>query len=156
MGTIYAHFGSLAELMQSLWQKPVARFEARLKSAVAGVDQPLARVRVLLDEYLQFAQNNPELYRASFLFVRPVSVPSPAKQALEQSVFMQLLTDALAEGQAGGDVRDEDPRQLAQLLWAALHGAIALPINIDRFQFDAAEHLTEGMLEMVLRAVRAS
>ncbi len=154
VGTIYAYFGSLPELMQSLWERPVEQFEDRLRSTSAKQQSSVAKIEALLLEYLKFAQENPELYRASFLFVRPTSAPSPTKRELESSAFITLLVDAIADGQGNGVIRKDDPILMAQLLWASLHGVIALPVNIDRFKWHSDEQLQVSMLEMLMENIR--
>ena len=39
---------------------------------------------------------------------------------------------------------------MAQMLWAGLHGAIALPLNVDRLQFDEPRALAEQMVATLL------
>ena len=154
VGTIYAHFGSLSELMQSLWQEPVERFETRLRKTAASVESPLERVTILCKEYLGFARRNPELYRSSFLFVRPRDMEVSNKMKLEERAFSELMMNTIEEGQASGVFRQEDPRVATQLIWAAIHGVIALPINLDRIQWDNEKRLEEEMIELVLRSIQ--
>lgn len=151
VGTIYAHFGSLPELARSLWQGPVNRFEQALEAKAAQQPAPLPRLRIILAAYLEFARDNPELYRGAFLFVRPPNDAGPDKQPLTTSVFAKLLIDTLIDGQQTGVVVTDDAALQAQRLWAALHGSVALPINLDRFDWPAVNdnQVVDGLMRMV-------
>lgn len=152
-GTIYVHFGNLAGLARSLWQGPVEKFEQELQKLAEQEQDPLERVRSFLSAYLQFARDNPDLYRGTFLFVRPPSEGTPEKQDFGVNTFARLLVDALEEGQRQGWLLVKDARTQAHLIWSTLHGSVALPINLDRFEWQACsdEDVIEGLLMMLRR-----
>jgi AcrR family transcriptional regulator len=157
VGTIYKHFGNLSELARTLWQGPVERFEQSLEEQAARQSDPLLRLQELLEGYLDFAEQNAELYRGAFLFVRPPNEAKPDKEAITTSVFAKLLIEALEQGQREGAVLAGDAVEQAQLLWAGVHGAIALPTNLDRLQWqltDMRGPLLDGLLRMVSISVR--
>lgn len=152
VGTIYKHFGSLSDLARSLWQGPVEEFEGALEVLAAEHQDPVQRLRVLLEAYLDFAGRNPDLYRGVFLFVRPPDQDPPEPAGLTSSVFARLLIDALKAGQQRESVVAGDARVQAQLLWAALHGVIALPINLDRLKWNSQSmrrQIVDGLLRMI-------
>lgn len=150
VGTIYTYFGSLQGLMQSLWMQPLERINARLERIAQAAVDPLERIRKLLEAYVEVALQAPELFRGAFLFVRPDSLGKPPKAALDSAVFATLLMAAIEEGQAGGRVRAGDPRRLAQLAWAAVHGGLALPINFDRLDLDSGQILAADMIAVIV------
>ena len=156
VGAIYAHFDDLAGLMQSLWMGQVERQNARFVERTSGCEDPLQRLRILLDDYLRFGIENAELYRNAFLFVRPGSHPKPVAAGLETQVFSRLMMAALCEGQAQGRVVAGDPGRLAQVLWSGLHGCLALPSNLDRLAFAPAADIAQQMTEALMRSVSAS
>lgn len=150
VGTLYSYFGNLQELMQSLWREPVARFEKRLEAIARDHAVPLDRVEALLQAYLSFALKRPELYRGTFMFVRPEAEEKPSREKFTSSAFGRLLSEAIVEGQREGSIRSGDPLGLAQFLWSGLHGAIALPINIDRLRFKSVRPAAREMIERLL------
>ncbi len=153
VGTIYTHFGNLNELAQSLWQGPVEKFEDELKTRAAQHQQPAARLKSLLMTYLEFAGKNVELYRAVFMFVRAPG-ETPVQQPFTNSVFADLLITVLKEGQREGIFIAAQPVSQAQILWSALHGLIALPINIDRFSWAGTDELHSQMINGLLRMIQ--
>lgn len=150
VGTLYSYFDNLTELMQSLWKEPVRRLIRELESELAGIDDPLKRVRAFLSGYAQFALNEPATYRGSFLFVRPDNQPKPDQTALENDRFFRLLTDSVERAQATGQARSGDPQAIAQLLWSGLHGAIALPNNMDRLALAAPADSVAPMIDALM------
>ncbi|WP_422028066.1 TetR/AcrR family transcriptional regulator [Pyruvatibacter mobilis] len=150
VGKIYAYFGNLQDLMQSLWMTRVADFVGELEALANATPDPVTRIERLLEAYAGFALDNPALYKGALMFVRPEDLPVPDKDPAGDVPLLVLLSAALREGQQAGVVRAGDVDAMAQLLWAGLHGAIALPINIDRFAFRPATDLTGGMIRLLM------
>ncbi len=137
VGTIYAYFGDLQTLMQSLWLEPLDRINTEMQSIAEAHGDPVERLRALMAAYLAVATDNPELYRNAFMFVRPSQLPSPDQAEMDSVVFVALIKEALLDGQNGGYIRAGSVEQMAQLIWAGLHGSIALPVNFDRIALTA-------------------
>ena len=78
--------------------------------------------------YVRFAVENPSHYRVMFggFLARPEPDPELAHEA---SGAFQALVDALVAQQQAGLVRDDDPLQLARLIWAMVHGIAMLAID---------------------------
>lgn len=156
VGKIYAHFGSLQALMQSLWMEPVEAINVQLGEMAAEIADPVARLRALLNAYVQIAQTRPQLFRGAFLFVRPDTMPKPDREPLEGAPFATLLISTIREGQELGVLRDGDPETLAQVVWAGVHGCLALPVNFDRLELGDANMLAGHMIDILLRDLSIS
>jgi AcrR family transcriptional regulator len=104
----------------------------------------------VLQAYLDLALANPEVYHGAFMWVRPGSMPKPKVRSLDELDMHRLLRDALREGQATGRLADGDADLQAQLLWAGLHGALALPNNLEMFAFARPETLTSAMVDHLM------
>lgn len=150
VGKIYAYFNSLTELMQSLWQGRVQKLSEKLLRVAKAKSDPIDRIRSILETYVAFAQNNPDLYKGALMFVRPDDLPKPEQHSALDLPIMALLVEAIGEGQKAGSIRDGSPVRIAQLLWAGVHGALALPVNIDRFAFSDVACLTRDMVEALM------
>ena len=154
VGTIYAHFGDLTGLMQSLWTGHVERQNQNFEDLAAKHRAPLERIGALLSEYLRFAAENAELYRHAFLFVRPESHDKPVPAPPASVPFAALLCQAIVDGQKEGTIEQGDPSTLTQLLWSGLHGAVALPINFDRLDFKPTGEIADAMVDRLIKSVR--
>ena len=155
VGTIYSYFGDLKGLGQSLWEPQIARLEDELRAVAAQHERPLARIEALLCAYLAFGIEQAELYRNALMFVRPTSAESPQKQPLSQFAFPSLLNAAVEQGQADGTIAAGEPEVLVQILWSGVHGALALPVNMDRLDLAPAQALADATVDNLMRSVRA-
>ncbi len=139
VGTIYSHFNNLPELMQSLWREPVRRLIKDLQEVADTHSDPAARLHALLTTYAEFAAQQRAVYRGAFMFVRPDSHSRPEAVPVEEAAIPKIFIAAIRDGQARGVFRAGDPVQMAELLWAAMHGALALPDNLDRVAFSSPD-----------------
>lgn len=156
IGALYAHFGDLASLMQSLWMGRVEQQNAVFRQIAAEHADPLERLSALLREYLDFGLRNIELYRNAFLFVRPEIHEKPVPEAFSSYDFPSLLTAAIRDAQSAGQVVKGSPEHLAQVLWAGVHGGLALPMNFDRVAFAPTPDVADAMVSMLLRGISES
>jgi len=150
VGKLYAYYTNLTELMQSLWQGRVQELSETLQAVADRTSDPVDRIRSILDTYVSFAQANISLYKGALMFVRPEALTVEQRQPAEGLPILALLAAAVEEGQALGTVRNGDAMRIAQVLWAGLHGSVALPINIDRFVFGDEAHLAPDMLDALM------
>lgn len=153
VGTIYAHFGNLTGLMQSLWKGHVGRLNETFQKLAAQNELPLDRLRALLAAYLDFGVENAELYRGAFMFVRPDALDKPEIEPLTSADFPALLVDTIQKGQASGAIIAGKPEMLAQILWSGVHGCLALPVNIDRLDLIPAEKLAPDIVSALLNTI---
>lgn len=78
--------------------------------------------------YIRFAMANPSHYRVMFGgFVD--NGPRDQDLMRESTAAFQALVDAIVALQRNGAVRKDDPLQLAQFIWAAVHGVSMLIID---------------------------
>lgn len=128
---IYSFFKSRQALIESLWLEPILNLLAEMVRVAAASPDPILRIVRLLDLYVDFAISSPEIYRGALLHVRSAKEAPPTPRALEHLDFQRLLAQAIADGQATRRIVPGDPAILAQAVWAAVHGALALPVHME-------------------------
>lgn len=153
VGTIYKYFEDISDLGRSLWQEPVDALRAEMSVIAEKTEDPATRIRTLLREYANFARDKHRVFRGAFLYVRPDSRQRPDPTALEEEPFYRHLETAILEGQQSGVFVDGEARMQAQLLWAALHGALALPNNIERIAFDPPQKIVDAMIDAIMAMI---
>lgn len=146
VGTVYSHFGSLGELLQSLWRQPVRNLVQEMTQLAQEATTPTEQLGGLLHAYVRFAVEEPEVFRSAFLFVRPKTVEPPDQVALTDDGFFSLFSQAISNGQRDGQFRPGDPNTLAQLVLSAVHGALALPINMHRLALSEGNSTAENAI----------
>ncbi len=154
VGTIYSYFGDLTGLMQSLWTGRVAAQEDVFRALAAQHADPAARLQALLEAYIDFGIEQDDLYRGTLMFVRPTALETPEKQPLSDFAFPTLLRETVEAGQASGQFVDGDPAMLTQMLWSGAHGALALPINLDRLALKPATEMAAPIVDGLMRVVQ--
>ena len=129
---IYHHFKDKESLLDELTLRDFQTFTLAF-SALQKIADPIERARRIGLTYVDFGLEHPSHYRFMFMTVKPP--PSAAVLALvdhknpEQDAYA-LLRVTLEEGITAGRFRPEldDPDQLAQVLWAGVHGIVSLHI----------------------------
>ncbi|MDW3097939.1 MAG: TetR/AcrR family transcriptional regulator [Alphaproteobacteria bacterium] len=155
IGTFYKYFENRADLAQTLWAEPVGRLRDDMQASVDAVSDPVEKVRVLLTHYVAFALDNDRLFRSAFLLVRDKAARPATPEDLNEETFYRNLCAAFREGQASGQFKPFDPDMMAQIFWAGIHGSLALPINLDRYEFEAPEVLSAHMIDALMELVEA-
>ncbi|AWZ00313.1 fatty acid metabolism regulator protein [Rhodobiaceae bacterium] len=154
VGTLYSYYANLPELMRSLWAEPVAEEMVRLQAMVKATADPADAVEALLKGYADFALANPDILRGAFLFVGQEQETGlgPAPAPVE---FKQMLCDAVIAGQKNGQIKQGSADRIAHQLWAGIHGALALPINIESLDFGSPQQLVKDMIATLMGSIKA-
>ncbi len=150
VGTLYAYFENLSEVMQSLWREPVRRLVAEMELLASEVDCPKERLQTLLRTYVKFATANPSVFRNSFLFVRPEAMEPPPQVKLESDRFFQLFRTTICAGQKSGLFRSGDLDELTQIMISAVHGSLALPVNLHRLALNPSKKIPNQMVSAMM------
>jgi len=128
--TLYLHFSDKADLIRQLLADDFRALNAWLYARLAGVADPVARLRGFAADYVEYARANPATYRLLFMTtglpnpqdVPALGAPRRGDEAEDGYAFLvRTVADAVA---ATGSPADAET--VAQMIWAALHGVIAL------------------------------
>ncbi len=147
---VYNRFGSKDGLIAAL----VGRSFDLLREAVAdhGEVDPLERLRASGRRYREFALSHPQHYAVIFLN-RPGEIghDDPAVEQHARAAF-EALVEHVGYGMAQGAIRAGDPVDLAQQIWSAVHGAVALELG-ELILTEDPQVTYEHLLELVLAGI---
>jgi AcrR family transcriptional regulator len=125
---LYRHFTDKSALLAGVAREGFQRFRqdllAEWRDAGGGLDG-FARMGVA---YVRFAVSNPSHYRVMFGGFSDLAAKDPELEADAHAAFA-VLVDALESLQASGEIMSHDREQLAQYIWAAVHGVAMLAID---------------------------
>jgi AcrR family transcriptional regulator len=159
--TIYHHFDDKNDLMYAVCVSGFAEFGAALAAAGAASNDPLESLRAAGRAYVEFALTHPLHY--DVMFIRPKSwaigqraLANSADSPGEPASFVGLV-DAVEGAMRAGALRNGDPRHAATLVWAGLHGTVALAISMGDqmavFEPDAVRRRAAELLDATLASL---
>ena len=123
---LYTAFGSKDGLADALFREGFERLRRHLEAVPPG-DDPLARLRALAHAYRESALASRPYYGVMFQQAIPGYRPSAASLAAA-GASLEVLTDAVRACMDAGVLRAGDPRAVAEVLWAAVHGVVSLEL----------------------------
>ena len=148
---LYMHFSDKNEILVEIAQTAFGQLLAQNTEIAELQMEPVARVRLMLEAYMNFALEHPNAYQLVFCSVRSslVSERSEALGGLGQRCY-DLFLMAVSKINAAGLLKSGDVDAVAQTSWAATHGLVALLITRPNFDWAPAERLIPQMLDTIL------
>jgi AcrR family transcriptional regulator len=128
LGGVYSRLGGKDGLVDALLIRGFGRLTAALEAA-SGPD-PLERLRDCGHRYRAFGLANPHFYAIMFEGAIPREQAAEPPEVTEQAAaaFMALV-HAVELAAAAAAIIAPDPTEVAQQLWNAVHGAVALELK---------------------------
>lgn len=134
---IYRHFPSRDALLKRICDDSFQEIAHHWHARNRGGDV-MKRIVALQDIYLDYALAYPHLFDHAFSTRRDDARRYPDDFRARRSATLNEVADAVAEAQAAGALKADDPWEVALTLWAHSHGLIAL-YRAGRFACDAQE-----------------
>ncbi len=158
---IYQYFTDKESLVQELCANDFLILASAF-GRLAGIADPIERLRQMGEEYVRFARTNPNQYRFMFMVPHPHHTwHNEARQSdrgnpnRDAYTFLKwTCTQAIEQGRVRPDLRDPDVG--AQLVWGAMHGVIALHIAMGEdewVEWQPLEELGASMIETLIRGI---
>jgi AcrR family transcriptional regulator len=143
--SIYLHFADRNELIYAVVEEQYGHLDEAMERAVAGIDDPMARVAARGRAYIDFGLANPEHYRL-LMMGRADCTPERFvdERLVSTSAFEHVVEDvsaAIDAGQLHGDAQ-----MVACGLWMMVHGVTSLLIAKPEFPWPEREALIAHVL----------
>ena len=122
--TPYRYFSDKAEILASVRTQAFAGLADKLDRARILGASPAEKIAAVAFAYVEFAQQEQLYYRLMFDFSRPRSDSFPdldLQESRVRSALGTLMRDLVGRGALEGE-----PGLMAQFLWSAMHGSVAL------------------------------
>jgi AcrR family transcriptional regulator len=132
---VYTHFGGMPGLLDAIVREGLARF-ARHVRQVPRTQDPLVDLIAGGVAYVEFASQNPQLYRLMFGLVTPSlrqlapDLDQAATWQSEEGVdAFSVLLESVERVIDAGDFRAQDPRSAALQILSVTHGYLLLTLG---------------------------
>jgi AcrR family transcriptional regulator len=153
--TIYHHFEDKDDLVEALCEEDFANLLRALQQEKPPADEVKA-IRQLGRAYARFGLALPYHYR--FMFMTAAKLENHGHSGSGLQAFSLLLA-ATERAIRSGRFRKADPLAAAQVLWASIHGAVALLVTYKPEQFPhapAVPDLAERVIDNAIRGLLAA
>jgi len=155
---IYHHFRDKQALIEELCLIDF-RSLAQAFQKIGRIEDIGERLRRIGLAYVDFALEHPSHFRFMFMTPKPLLPASSfgVSDGEPESHAYGVLRSAVAEGVAAGRFRPEfnDPDELAQVLWAGVHGIAALHVvkggKGDHIAWRDARETARAMVDVLMR-----
>lgn len=128
--TLYLYFKDKDDLLFALAAEGAETFCAALDAAEASSDDPLQQIEAIGRAYIAFGLQHPAHYRLMFMQRGDFLIkPLPGTDRLTIEAFGNLGR-AVQRATEQGLLRISDPVATANVLWAGVHGLVALALVI--------------------------
>ena len=120
-GTIYLYFKTEDEILVTLFREKMAEWVAHVRKEIAGVTDPVARIRRLVALHFTVLEANPALAEVVQVELRQGHKFFRGASAHEVSAYFDLIGAVLEEGVASGQLRNDLPIKVAtKVLFGAM------------------------------------
>ena len=151
--TIYLHFEYKDALMAAVIDEGFGRFLRALRAV--DTPDPLGRIADLGRAYVRFGLENRVYYQLMFMQRADLLNLRSSEGRPERAATFAVLLDAVRRALEAGALRPGDPLTYSRVLWAAVHGVVALAVKLPDFDEATVDGMTERLLELLGRGMRS-
>jgi AcrR family transcriptional regulator len=148
---LYRHFADKSALLTAVAREGFRTLRLSLLEAWGAGGRE--RFEAMGLAYVRFAVAHPSHYRV--MFGGFVKGATDADFQAEASGAFQALVDAIVAQQRAGDMRADDPLQVARFIWAVVHGVAMLAIDGQLAHAGDVDDVTRYAMERVRTGVQS-
>ncbi|MBZ5627190.1 MAG: TetR/AcrR family transcriptional regulator [Acidobacteriia bacterium] len=154
-GTIYLYFRDKSEILDRICEETFSRLAQKLAAINRDQAAPLDCLRRGLRTYIQFALDNPNHYIITFVQA-PGEVKSGESIRCEAGArCFNNLRQTVERCILAGLLNCTDVDEVAQALWAGIHGLSSLLVTRTGFPFVEQNRLIDRVVEIQIEGIRA-
>ena len=157
---LYVYFKTKDEMLDKLVEGAFRKLGQKLREVETRSNGPLEYLQGAIPAYIRFGVENPDEYRLAFLLRdarRKAGMIAPEQRQTVGVEEFGVLEGHVANGLACGALRSSasSPKAVAQALWAAIHGLVALLLAYPDFDWVHFDDLLSAHTEMLLHGLLA-
>ncbi len=152
VATLYLYFRDKDDLLFTVVDEGFSRFARQLSDAAASSADPRLRLEALGQAYVSFGLLNPVYYQLMFMWRVDFLTQARAGEQQPRLVAFRVLQDAVQAAMDAGVIQAGDAETCSDVLWAMMHGIVALAITMPMFDTERVRRLTDVARDMVFKA----
>ncbi|MEJ1975855.1 MAG: TetR/AcrR family transcriptional regulator [Acetobacteraceae bacterium] len=154
---LYVYFKKKEDMLDSLVEEAFTKLSVAIQAIPANRNDYGGYLREMMRAYIWFGLHHPDEYKLALLLKNPrpkEARPDGDRSDIGEQAFAVLET-IVAEAAKTGVLRSSDPsgKAVAQALWAAVHGLVALLITHPDFCWVATDDLIATQLDILMNGV---
>ncbi|MFS0724975.1 TetR/AcrR family transcriptional regulator [Paenibacillus sp. 1P07SE] len=153
--TLYLYYHDKDHLLFSVVDDAFTRFRTELAQAAGSTSDPWERLDRIGEAYVQFGFTYSTYYQLMFMWRVDYLFEARQGEEVPRLEAFQVLFDSVKYAQDHHAVKPGDTYVYSDMLWAALHGVVALAMQMPMFTPERTANLvdqTKKMLYMTLRS----
>jgi AcrR family transcriptional regulator len=151
-GTIYLYFHDKAEILDRICEETFSKLARKLEAINRDQADPFDCLRRGLRTYIQFGIDNPNHYVVTFIQAKQVERQNKIHATAGQRCF-DVLRSGVQRCIDAQQLNCEDTEEVAQALWAGMHGITTLLITCS-FPFIEHNRLIERLVHILMEGIR--
>jgi AcrR family transcriptional regulator len=149
---LYAHVVDKRDLLQGIVEREIDSLLDRFTAV--RTDDPVDRLQRMAVAYVEYGLQNPDLFRAMFLF-RPELTAEPRNDAPALgSKIHDAFVDAVRSAQSSGALEEGDTDLAALTLWTSAHGVTTTLLSGPPLHIDLKNRLCDTAINASLTGLR--
>ena len=146
---LYSYFADKQALLTALALQGFEKLAKRLDSKV-GRRAPLAALRMVLLDYIAYAEDNPIEYRNVFLSVETLAELKKSRQDFQEGNSAFRVLFRCVEECINARVLRGDAFAVSTVLWTGIHGAATILTTQQNFPFGSRKRYAEEVVATLL------
>lgn len=127
-GTIYLYFKDKDSIFHALHQEGFVLLRQQMQ-VLQAVEDPFERLKAMGKIYLSFAEEHPDFYDLMFIIRAPMNALEEKDCWQEGLSAFGMLVQVVEECIGAGRFKGQDAEELSYVIWASLHGMVAITIR---------------------------
>jgi len=151
--TLYRHFKDKDDLLFAIFDQGFEEFGRSLVEAAASTVDPVERIAAIGRAYVRFGKTHPGYYQMMFMERGDYLTKAIAEAGSTKGDSFGVLQRAVEAAIDSGAISPGDSRAYSNMLWAIVHGIVALGITMPNFHAFDSEEATDNAIRLALVGV---
>ena len=150
---LYMHFPDKGCILLEISERTIRQLLERNAEIASKPEDAARRVELMLESYMRWGLEHPNAYMLVFCSVTPVSDVLGDSLAEISARCYDIFSGVVRELAQENRLKSGDADSVAQALWAATHGLVALLITRPDFEWAPTEHLMKLTLDGLMQGL---